>query len=507
MEQWLTSVGIDVGTSTTKWIASRLRLARTSGGGALPRYEIVERCIDYESPLYSTPLRGLDQIDAPALVTLLEQEYARAGLKPEAVDTGAVIVTGETASRKDAEQVVHGLARVAGPFVAAAAGADLEALLAGTGSGARQRSLETDGVIANVDIGGGTANAVYFRRGERVATATFHIGGRLVRLDAEGCVEYVAAALQRWAAAARDQAAAHSMPAAGAQAELSQLRRFSAQLAELLLRCVCGEQAALHAAEPLFAGAPVKALPVPQEVWISGGVGSLMKEPPPASLGEAARFGDMGPLLAAALSEQARLISSTVPVRAAAQTARATVIGAGAYSIELSGATMYASPGALPLRNTPVVVCALPSPLLPPLAAEADEQQLLCAAITAALERGVSLYGQASIDPPPFALALRLSGYCSYRRLQQIAAAIAAGYSESRLVDTGPLIVCEGDMAKALAYSLLPRLSPAARLKLVCLDQLAPAEGEYLDIGAPVKEGLVPVIIKSLVFTGARTEV
>ncbi|MNI95713.1 reactivating factor for ethanolamine ammonia lyase [compost metagenome] len=64
------------------------------------------------------------------------------------------------------------------------------------------------------------------------------------------------------------------------------------------------------------------------------------------------------------------------------------------------------------------------------------------------------------------------------------------------------LFVCESDMAKSLAYLLLGRLPESRRNRLICLDQLLPGDGDYLDVGEPIKEDVVPVVIKSLVFGG-----
>lgn len=489
MEEWITSVGIDLGTSTTKWLLSRLKLTRTSGGFALPKYEITERVVEYASPIYPTPLLGDDRIDVPSVVSLLDKEYARAGLLPAQVQTGAVIITGETATKRNAEELAHGLARHAGQFVAAAAGADLESLLAGKGSGAQRYSLDRDEVIANVDIGGGTANTAYFRRGRMIATATFHIGGRLVRLEESGRIIYTAAPLRAWL----DGQAAATMPEAGSTASLPELRMLCAAMADTLLRCVSGEPAALREAQPLLVGAPAVPLPAPGEIWISGGVGALIGETPPRSMAETARHGDIGPLLAAELAARAR--SFPVPVRAAEHPARATVIGAGTRTTEVSGATMYYSPGLLPLRNIPAAVCELP-----PEAADAGEDaRRLREAVAEAVQRALSVYSQAGGDPP-FALCLRSGGICSYRRLQRIVDALLPSFEADGLREKIMLLVCESDMAKSLAYMLLGRLPEPRRSRLVCLDQLSPSDGDYLDVGEPIKEDVVPVVIKSLVF-------
>ncbi|WP_058302072.1 ethanolamine ammonia-lyase reactivating factor EutA [Gorillibacterium timonense] len=488
MEETLTSVGIDLGTSTTKWILSKLTLTRTSGGFALPRYEITKRAIDYESPIYSTPLLGDDEIDVPAVVRLLGEEYARAGLLPEMVQTGAIILTGETASKSNAEGLAHALALHAGQFVVATAGADLESLLAGKGSGAERRSLETEGLIANVDIGGGTANTAYFRRGRLVATATFHIGGRLVRVDEEGRVQYISPAIRKWAGGTGKK-----LPGLGDSVRFEELDDLCRTLATTLLLSVCGTSDALVRAEPLIVGASVQNLPQPDEIWISGGVGRLMEAPPPESVQATAKYGDIGPLLAAVLARIGK--EWPVPVRVAEQSVRATVIGAGTQTTEVSGATMYYSPGLLPLRNIPVVICELP----PEAEVGADDVRTLKEALGGTVAQGVSIYAEAGSDPP-FALCLRSSGACSYRRLQRIAEGLAEAYALPMLRDRAMLLICESDMAKALGHLLLIKLKEPQRHRLICLDQLVPQEGDYLDVGEPIKEDVIPVVIKSLLF-------
>ncbi|MCK9911278.1 ethanolamine ammonia-lyase reactivating factor EutA, partial [Microbacteriaceae bacterium K1510] len=104
-------------------------------------------------------------------------------IKQSDIKSGAVIITGETATKRNAQQIVHLLAERSGDFVVATAGADLEGVLAGKGSGAEARSKQIHGIIANIDIGGGTANIAFFHRGKAIGTVTFHVGGRLIRID------------------------------------------------------------------------------------------------------------------------------------------------------------------------------------------------------------------------------------------------------------------------------------------------------------------------------------
>lgn len=97
MKETICSVGIDIGTSTTQLVFSRLTMENRSAGSRIPRIEIVEKEIAYRSPIYFTPLRTEDRIDAGRLKEILKKEYVQAQIRPEDVKTGAVIITGETA--------------------------------------------------------------------------------------------------------------------------------------------------------------------------------------------------------------------------------------------------------------------------------------------------------------------------------------------------------------------------------------------------------------------------
>ena len=95
----LISVGLDVGTTTTQMVVSRLTAANMASSFAVPRMEITHREILYQSDIHFTPLIRDELIDGEGIRRILEQEYEKAGITPDTVDTGAVIITGET-SRK-----------------------------------------------------------------------------------------------------------------------------------------------------------------------------------------------------------------------------------------------------------------------------------------------------------------------------------------------------------------------------------------------------------------------
>ena len=94
MAKSLLSVGLDVGTTSTQMILSRLAVENKASGFAVPKMEITNREILYRSPVHFTPLAAHNLVDAIALRKLIEKEYEAAGITREQVDTGAVIITG-----------------------------------------------------------------------------------------------------------------------------------------------------------------------------------------------------------------------------------------------------------------------------------------------------------------------------------------------------------------------------------------------------------------------------
>ena len=125
MAEHLLSMGLDVGTTSTQLIFSELTVENRAGSFSVPEMEIGERKILYRSPVHFTPLLGDDRVDGEGIRKLVQQEYAAAGIRREDVDTGAVIITGETSRKEHAETVLRELSGFAGEFVVATAWPDL----------------------------------------------------------------------------------------------------------------------------------------------------------------------------------------------------------------------------------------------------------------------------------------------------------------------------------------------------------------------------------------------
>ncbi|MFJ5716951.1 ethanolamine ammonia-lyase reactivating factor EutA [Neobacillus sp. NPDC093127] len=467
------SVGIDIGTSTSKFMMSELTLGRVSSHFSLPQFDIIERKITYVSEIISTPLKNEEEIDLPPLVSWLEKEYQQVGLTLSDIKSGAVIITGETAIKKNADALIHYLAERSGDFVVAIAGASLEAVLAGKGSGAARHSQSSRAAIANIDIGGGTANVVVFQQGKVLETITFHIGGRLIEINSLGEVLTVSPSLKPWLFLKKFQVEK------GMRLSLPKLVEITSALCADLLDVLSGGKS-ISSLESLIHSTSCQALPRIHEVMVSGGVGRLALEEPPATLEDVAKFNDIGPLLASELMKAVERYHFSVVE--AGQTSSATVIGAGTQTTRLSGATISIQPELLPLRNIPVVKAAL---------TEMDFEL----EIEQAFLKGKEWFG--GNDRLPIAIGLGGTLYLSYLKLKEFAGMIGNLYSKHFPRAEVLAVVCENDMAKALGQAL--RLQ--TKYQVICIDQIGIEHGDYIDIGAPLNDELVPVVVKTLAFS------
>lgn len=464
MQENLLSVGIDLGTTTTQVIFSRIYLENFAVA-AVPNIRITKKEVLYRSAVYFTPiLPGGRDIDFVAVAEILQTEYRKAGIRKEEIATGAVIITGETARKKNAEAVLHRLAEFAGDFVVATAGPELESVLAGYGSGAAEWSREKGEAVLNFDIGGGTTNAAIFEDGTVRAAFALDIGGRLVRFDSRQRIVYISDRLKPLLTER------HIQLTVGDRVERQSLDRLAVTFANILLAVSKGESLT-PAAEQLFitsSGGGVS----PHRVMFSGGVAEFVYHgDEEQEVADIALFGDIGPLLGRTIRR--RFQSAGEPILPAREKIRATVIGAGSHSLHISGSTVATAEELLPLKNLPVVF----------LAEQTFEQ------MEQELENKLPLFPG---ELP--AIAFGGASACSYMALRKLASALASGLAERR--EKAVVILVEEDFAKALGL-ILQRLLPER--KIICLDRIKARDGDYVDIGRPVG-GVVPVIVKTLIF-------
>lgn len=196
MEQQLLSVGIDIGTSTTQLVFSLLTIQNTASAFSVPRMVITGKEIVYASDIYFTPLLSDTVINSDEIRRIIDREYEKAGVKKESIQTGAVIITGETARKENASEVLYALSGYAGDFVVATAGPDLEGIIAAKGAGAAAFSDAKKASVLNFDIGGGTSNLALFKSGEPAATGCLDIGGRLIKVGPDRKITYITQKVQ-----------------------------------------------------------------------------------------------------------------------------------------------------------------------------------------------------------------------------------------------------------------------------------------------------------------------
>ena len=456
MAERLCSVGLDVGTTSTQLVVSELTVENRASAFAVPELQITGRQLRYQSPVYFTPLIGEGLVDGTGIRKIVEKEYARAGIAPEDVDTGAVIITGETSRRENARQVLDALSALAGEFVVATAGPHLESVLAAKGAGATEFSAKTGKRVLHMDIGGGTSNLALIENGNVMSTSCLNVGGRLVKFDETGRITYVSPAIRKLCKLTAGEIATRErlQPVARLLVEALEmaagLRKVTVLLEELSTR-------------------EAGAAPTPPEGEIvlsfSGGVADCIE-----TRKDWRCFGDIGPILGEEI-RKSRLCQGQY--RLGDYTIRATVIGAGCHSVQLSGSTVFCRNVSLPLKNLPVAQLT------------AAEQELPPEALGQLVKERLSQQDTDSV--------LALPGFNSpgYEQVVSLAEGLSRGFGERPVY-----IALEQDMAKALGQAIslgLPR-----ETGVVCLDSLKLSTGSYLDIGVPVGPAM-PVVIKTLV--------
>ena len=452
MSETLRSVGLDVGTTSTQMIFSELTVENKASGFAVPEMEIAGRNILYRSPVYFTPLLDEDHVDAPALREIVAAEYRAAGIDRDSVDTGAIIITGETSRKENARAVLDALSDFAGEFVVATAGPDLESVLAAKGAGAVDASARTGKTVLHMDIGGGTSNLALIRDGKIERTGCLNVGGRLLKFDGRGTVTYVSPVLSGLCRLK-----------VGDRAGPEQVKPLAETLTQAL-EMAAGLREPTPLLEQLTTRETGPFSPCREKnlmLSFSGGVADCIERKLPWL-----EFGDLGPVLGQVI-RGSRLCRGDYML--GSETIRATVIGAGCHSAQLSGSTVFYQNVPFPLKNVPVV-------LLGDLTRESVRRAL------ETQEEGAVLSFAGQKAP-------------GYREVAAMAETLAG-------CTGGSVRIClEEDMAKALGQALALRLGP--RAEILCIDRVRVPEGSYLDVGAPVGPAL-PVVVKTLVLGGGR---
>jgi ethanolamine utilization protein EutA len=471
----LTTVGIDIGSSGTQVIFSRINLRRL-GEDLSSRYVVTSRETLFQSAVALTPYRSEEHIDEAGLGAIIDDAYNAAGIDPAGIDTGAVILTGEALRRENAQAIAAIVAEKGGDFVCVAAGHHMESMLAAYGSGAATVSNSAHQRILNIDIGGGTTKLAVVERGKVAATAAVHIGGRLQVVDQDGVIVRLDPAGKHHAAQAGFSWSS------GDRIDPADLDTVAEGMADALVAALAARPMP-HDAAHLFLTDPIADFGVIDGVMFSGGVGEYVYAR------EDHDFGDLGRRLGRAIRRRIDAQALPWPLLPAGECIRATALGASEYSVQLSGNTSYISaPGALlPRRNLQV----LQPDYLPAATIDPDD-------VAAAIRRHLAAF---DMDRGrEVALALRWQGPPSYERLAGFAEGIRRGLAD-RIAKRQPLfIMLDGDVAQTLGAILREELEVMS--DILVIDGIALMDFDYIDLGRiRLPSNTVPVTIKSLVFS------
>jgi ethanolamine utilization protein EutA len=471
----LRSVGIDIGSSGTQVIFSRINLRRM-GEELSSRYFVVSRETLFQSPVSLTPYRSEELIDETALAGIIDRAYAEAGLHPDDIDAGVVILTGEALRRENSEAIAGLIAEQRGEFVCASAGHNMESMLAAYGSGAARVSHDSGKRVLNVDIGGGTTKLALVERGKVSATAALHVGGRLMVVD-------------------RAQRIVRLDPAGKRLAELAGVRwskgdvvarEAMERVAEWMAGAVLGSVSAHPMAAEvrgLFLTEPLPGVEGVDGVMFSGGVAEYVYQR------ETRDFGDLGRLLGLAVRKKLDAGALPWPLLPPGECIRATALGASEYSVQLSGNTIYISDPAalLPRRNLQVLQPAY-----------ACRERIDPDALARAIREHFGAFDLVEGESEA-ALALRWEGTPSYERIAAFAQGIRRGLANTIAKRMPVYVMVDGDVAQTLGAILRDEMGVAS--EILVIDGVVLWDFDYIDLGRiRMPSQTVPVTVKSLVF-------
>ena len=466
------SIGIDVGTTTTQLVISRLVIENKASAFTVPRIHIVSKEILYRSKVYFTPFLNEVDIDEDGVFAIIQAEYAAAGVTPDEISTGAAIITGEAARKQNAERILNRLSSFAGQFVVSTAGPDLESIIAGKGSGAAAWSKEHRCVSVNADIGGGTTNIAVYENGEVASCTCLDIGGRQVRVDA-GIISYISPSARRIS-----DAVGLGLET-GQQADPSKLSILTDRMAELIFLQIFDPDSdpLLQAVKTKNAGSLQRASR-DTAVFFSGGVAACIF----GNSDDDFPYGDIGVLLGRSIRRCSWFSSSKV--EHSAEMIRATVVGAGVHLVSISGSTITYTPELLPLKNVPVLKLS-------------DEEVRRWRSGDDAYVADRLLWFSGTTDDR--ILALGWNGWRSPRfaEILEMADHVVNVYSRPGLEQVPVILIIEEDMAKSLGQSIRRKMPDR---QLICIDSIGIREGDYVDLGSPIMNGVaIPVVVKTLV--------
>jgi ethanolamine utilization protein EutA len=471
----LCSVGIDIGSSTSHLAVSRLVIQRR-GSDLSAEFVVTGREVLYRSPIWLTPYRaGGVSIDVDEVRVRLEGAYAEAGINPDSVDTGAVVITGEALKKENAEQIARMIAGWSGRFMCVSAGPNHEAILAAHGSGSVAASERDGTTVVNVDIGGGTTKISVVEQGTISHLEALSVGARLLAFDDSGRIVRIEEPIRVLLGKLGMRVALGDVLVAADRCAIASL------MADILADVLTGASDPVLYRSLLMAsdGKPMPAPDRIDQIVFSGGISEFLGDNPPVG------FGDLGRELCTALL--ARLTDAALAdrIRPAIQGIRATVMGASQFTVQASGQTCYVSDrDLLPVRSLQVI----PIDCRTTCTEETVRAELRRHDLVEWHER--------------LAAVLTFDGPIGYRTLRTAAEAIVAVAGENDATGADPLplfVVLKQDLAHSFGTIVKEELR--WRGPVIVVDGITVGELDHLDLGTPLgASGSLPVTVTSLEF-------
>jgi len=467
----LVSVGVDIGSSTSHLVFSRLVMERLDN-----RYIVSERVVLHESDVLLTPYAENQSIDALRLGAFIQDQYDKAGITSEKIDTGALILTGVAVRRSNARAIGELFAKDAGKFVSVSAGDALETTLAAFGSGAAALSIRLNQTVMNIDIGGGTTKMAVCVGGEVVDITALDVGARIVAFDQNDEVCRI------------EEAAKKLAQECGFELELGKTlspanrKSLVTLMAQKIIEVAKFQHLSSHTSSLLRLDA-LQHQHTPSVLTFSGGVSEYIYNR------QSQHFEDLGPELAKEITTALLKQWPEIDVQTPEQGIRATVVGASQYTVQVSGSTIFVEPkDTLPLKNVPVIAPKLS------LSGEEIKSQEVEQEIKRALKRLDLLDSE-----HPVALCYKWGGSATFRRLDDFCQGVAKGF-ENLIAKGHPLmLIGEADCAGLIGIHCQEEIKVG--VPVISVDGITLSELDFVDIGALLEtSGAVPVVIKSLVF-------
>ena len=464
-----TSVGIDIGSSTSHLIFSELTLRRE---GFSSQFRVTERRILYQSPILLTPYVEGTLIDSQALEVFVKETYEAANMDPDDVDSGAIIITGEALKKENSQPIAEMFAAEVGKFICAAAGHNHEGLLAAFGSGAVGVTTQNKSRLLNVDMGGGTTKFAFIDNGQVIETMAVSVGARLVAYDENGTITRVEGPARVLLPEFADQLVVGHPIAEEIKQKLA--HRMVEVLFDLILDRPHSELTeALMVTPHLTRYQGLRSI---DHISFSGGVSEYVYGR------DTVAYGDLGPYLGSGVRKSLDSQSAGLLIDLPSGI-RATVIGAGEYTIQASGNTSYLGDASvLPVYALKVV----------------KTERVAVEDLEPAIARALRKF-DCDVYEAGMALAISLEDVIAYPYLRKVAETLYNVLQKSPEGTAILFLLIDKDVAKSLGSILKEELG--LKQTIIAIDGIELGDLDYIDIGRPMgATEVLPVTVKSLLF-------